>query len=297
MIEKLFNELINYQERMHRKSKARFREYLKEKAKEKNLPYYIYPETFASKNVVIGNLKTAKYILGVHYDTPPRLPSILVKNLTVFNIVGALFFPFLIFIFSYFEINLIYALSIYLIILLHLMGIGIANKKNYNDNTSGVLTLLLLMEKLKRDDVCYVFFDNEEKGLIGSLQLATSLKRQKGYKAYSKIYINFDCVGRGEVFGIVAFNKAKQIANKLIEINEDKAIEYVIRKRSIFEGSDHFSFKNWNSLGIMCYNRKGKKLYLNNIHSNKDNYINLNNISSLVNTITKYLDEVVEANG
>ena len=52
-----------------------------------------------------------------------------------------------------------------------LMLIGPANSSNVNDNTSGVVTLLEIarsIPELHRKNVCFVLFDLEEAGLIGS---------------------------------------------------------------------------------------------------------------------------------
>lgn len=298
MTAKLLDELSNRQERMHRKSKKLFREYLETKANELNLDYNILPKSIFSKNVVIGDLKNAKYILGAHYDTPPRLPAFLIRSTLFFNIFSILIVPIIFIIFITFEWNLVFAALIYLLLSLYILGIGIANKYNYNDNTSGVLTLLLLMNKLETNDVAYVFFDNEEKGLIGSLQLAFYMKKLRKNSPRKKVFINFDCVGRGESFGFASFN-SKDIAQELIDIgnSEENNYEFMHRKPSVLEGSDHVSFKNWKSIGIMCYNKKAKKYKLNNIHSHKDKFINIENIDVLVNLIKKYIDKDVEANG
>jgi len=177
-------------------------------------------------------------------------------------------------------------------------GIGIANKKNYNDNTSGVLLLLYLMHNLQRQDVAFIFFDNEEKGLLGSIAIAKYLKANfKTYNTYQKIFINFDCIGRGDVVGLVATNGGKKVASDLIALNTDEKLNYQMRKFSKLELSDHFSFRGFNSLGVMCYNKKGKKLILNNIHSHSDNYINLKQIESIANTFIKYLNRDDEVNG
>lgn len=291
----LLDELSIRQQRMHRKSKKLFRKYLETKAKEVNLDYKVLPKSPFSKNVVIGNLKTAKYVLGAHYDTPPRMPAFLMRSIILFNILSFLFFPATFIVFGIFELNLIYAPLLYLALFLYIMGFGVANKYNYNDNTSGVLTLLCLMDKLDNKDVAYVFFDNEEKGLIGSLQLAFLMKKLKQYGPRKKVFINFDCVGRGNAFGFASFN-SKGIAQELIDlgINEGNDYEFIHRKPSVFEGSDHVSFKNWKSIGIMCYNKKAKKYKLNNIHSHKDKYINIDNIDVLVNLMKKYIDKDVE---
>ncbi|MFA7435279.1 MAG: M28 family peptidase [Bacilli bacterium] len=299
MTKKILDELSYLQERMHRKSKSNFREYLKSKATKYGLEYNIFPNSFASKNVVIGNLKKAKFVLGAHYDTPPRMPAFLMRSILFFNILSFLFVPFVIIILILLELPIIIAPLIYLGLLLYLMGFGIANKFNYNDNTSGVLTLLAIMAKHGSNDVAYVFFDNEEKGLIGSLQMALILRKLGHYQPRKKIFINFDCVGRGNVFGVASF-KNKRVAQDLIDLSNNKdtsGLSFVHRKASRFEASDHFSFRNWNSLGIMCYNRKRKKYVLKNIHSHKDKYIELKNINVLVDLICDLIVKEVMVDG
>lgn len=293
MTEKLLDELSYLQERMHKNSKKTFREYLETKAKKLNLNYNIYPKSYASKNVVIGDLRKAKYVLGAHYDTPPRMPAFLMRSVLLFNIFSILFIASIFVILITFELPLIIGFIVYVVSFFYLMGYGIANKYNYNDNTSGVLTLLSLMEKVKNKDVAYVFFDNEEKGLIGSMQLAFIMRKIKSYQPRKKVFINFDCVGRGNVFCINSF-KNKVIPQELIDLSKQqdtKNISFEHRKPSPFEASDHFSFKGWNSLGIMCYNKKRQKYNLKNIHSHKDKYIDIDNINVLVNLISEYVDK------
>lgn len=295
MVKELLEELSYCQERMHRKSKNNFREYLKTKALKHGLEYNILPNNFASKNVVIGNLKKAKYVLGAHYDTPPRMPAFLMKSILMFNILSVLFIPFVFILIILFELPVVVAAIIYITMLLYLMGFGIANKYNYNDNTSGVLTLLSVMENNPSNEVAYVFFDNEEKGLIGSLQLAYIMKKIKSYNVRKKIFINFDCVGRGNVFGVASF-KNKVVAQELIDLSNkynNSNLTFEHRKAKKLEASDHFSFRNWNSLGIMCYNKKSKKYSLNDIHSHKDKHIDIENINILVNLICDYVKKEV----
>ena len=48
---------------------------------------------------------------------------------------------------------------------------GKPNKHTANDNTSGVITLLELMNRLspeQKERTAFVFFDNEENGMLGS---------------------------------------------------------------------------------------------------------------------------------
>lgn len=295
MINNLIDELSYLQERMHRKSKKNFREYLKTKAQKYNLSYNIFPKSFSTKNVVIGNLGKAKYILGAHYDTPPRMPALLMKSVLFFNIITLILVIAVFATFALLGIHPIFGTIFYIILLFYLLGFGIANKYNFNDNTSGILTLLALMDNIKSDDVAYVFFDNEEKGLLGSIQFAFALKKIHQYQLNNKVFINFDCVGRGNTFGIISF-KNKNTAHHLLHLSEKiekHNISFEERRPSTLEASDHFSFKNWNSLGIMCYNKKGNKYRLNDIHSHLDKTINQENINVLVCLLKKHIDKEV----
>ena len=74
---------------------------------------------------------------------------------------------------------------------------GKANTHTANDNTSGVITIIEAacnMPEEFRDRVCFILFDNEEKGLLGSKALAKKYKNIK----QNKLVINFDCVSDGD---------------------------------------------------------------------------------------------------
>ena len=135
-------------------------------------------------NIIIGNPETAKYLITAHYDTPAVLPF---PNLiTPCNLLPFLGYQIVITILIFlaaFLPGLILALtgmsaetasrtwSLSLYAILALMLVGPANKNNANDNTSGVVTVLEIARSLPdnfRKDVCFVLFDLEEAGLIGS---------------------------------------------------------------------------------------------------------------------------------
>jgi hypothetical protein len=124
--------------------------------------------------------------------------------------------------------------------------------------------------------------------------MALVLRKLKTYKPKQKVFINFDCVGRGNVFGVASFRN-KNTAQAIIDLANTKEnindLTFEHRKPSTFEASDHFAFRNWNSLGIMCYNKKKKKYTLKNIHSHKDKSIDLENINILVDIINNYIDK------
>jgi len=287
-VKSLYDELLVFQERMHRKSKARFRDYLKTKAEQSNLSFRITPNNRFSKNVVVGNLKEARYVFGAHYDTPPRMPSFLMKSVLFFNVITIIFFIILFFI----PVEIYIKLIVYILFCLYVLGfLGFANKHNHNDNTSGVLTVLYLMKVLKNDKVAYVFFDNEEKGLIGSMQLMIFMKKNK-INQHKKRFFVFDCVGRGELFKFMSYKKNNRLPSKLK--NEFDKLSYegyqvVLKKGNSLEMSDHRSFKYYTHVGIMAYEKQRKKYVMKNIHSHKDKSINLKNIEVISNTIEEYM--------
>lgn len=291
-LESLYQELTSYQERMHRKSKALFRRFLKNKAEQFNFEYEIVPEKGLAKNVIIGNIRTAKYIIGAHYDTPPKMPSFVANNIVAANIASIIFPIVIIIMFIFFPIIAAILFGFYIFSLVYLLGFfSIANKKNYNDNTSGVLVLLYLMSKIKKDEVAYVFFDNEEKGLIGSFSLAAFMRKQN-IKLSTKEYYILDCVGRGKSFRFSSFRNNK-LSSDLIDIaNEINKEDYCfeVTKGNIFEISDHLVFCNYNHVGIMSYEFTKNKYKIRNIHSRKDRYLDLGNIRIISDIIKNYLD-------
>ena len=164
-----------------------------------------------SANVVAGDPETAEVILTAHYDTCAVLP--IPNFITPRNVVVFLLYQFLlaavmlglaigaeVLVLTLFHPPMWAALAVvYAVLLLIIwwMLAGKANKHNVNDNTSGVITLLeaaLALPEETRSRVALVFFDNEEKGLLGS---AAFYKKHKAVLK-DKLLLNFDCVGDGE---------------------------------------------------------------------------------------------------
>ena len=155
-----------YGERMHKKSKKKFRGFVKGVAGCMGYDFKI-EKSLTAKNIVIGNPEKADYIITAHYDTPPRLPKFFVKHMLLYCLIAL---PAIMLGLNYllpeillavsaplkvFEV-LSYALPVANLgicagLLGHVFGmLGNANKKNYNDNSSGVLTILNMMEKYRR---------------------------------------------------------------------------------------------------------------------------------------------------
>lgn len=98
-----------------------------------------------------------------------------------------------------------------------LVMIGPANKHNANDNTSGVVTLLEIARSLpesQRGKVCFVLFDLEEAGLIGSAAYRKAHKKASD----SQLVLNLDCVGDGDHIRFFPTKKLKKDRKKLTSL-------------------------------------------------------------------------------
>lgn len=117
-------------------------------------------------------------------------------------------------------------------IVLHTMRFfGNANKTNYNDNTSGCITLLKLMDKYQKlpqkqkDKIAFVFFDNEEKFLLGSF----SFKHQHKKIYKDKTFVNLaipSIIPTDNVFHALRQHKMNKqtllIKRQLVSIHQHK---------------------------------------------------------------------------
>lgn len=172
-------------------------------------------------NVIIGDPKTARYLITAHYDTPAvsPFPNFLTPTnmfiyvlyqifivLLFMAVAFAICLPVLIITKDDFEAFMVWYIAY--MILAFLPRYGPANRNNYNDNTSGIVTLLKTAASLPenfRGNVCFVLFDLEEKGLVGSAAY------RKAHKAETEnqIVLNLDCVGDGDEIRLFPTKKLK----------------------------------------------------------------------------------------
>lgn len=286
----------DFQIRKSKKQKEAFRTWLC--AELRNAGYAPSVQTgFAAKNVVAGDADTAKVIFSAHYDTCAVLPIpnfITPRNLffyICYQMLFLLIFLVVIFLFdfSFFlltgapaavGIGLSYILCIFLV---WWILNGPANKHTANDNTSGVVTLLetaLTMPDEDRKKVCFVFFDNEEKGLFGSAAFTRAHKKAKK----EILNINFDCVSDGDSIqfypggGLKKDGAALEQIERAFEGRGEKQTEVV--RGFGFYPSDNAAFKR----GVGVCALKHKKIvgyYINRIHTSKDTIFEEENIEIL----------------
>ncbi len=290
----------NYQVRKTKEQKARFIKFAKEKAAGFGYETRVEPGMLGAKNIVVGDIESAKVVYTAHYDTCPVLPfpnfitpkCFIVYLLYQIVLVAAMFLAvfagtFLIgLLIALLPINeLISVLLIeltsfgFMFALVFLLLMGPANKNTANDNTSGVTELFEIMRALPEEDrgsVAFVFFDLEEMGLFGSASFAK--KNKDDMK--DKLLINFDCISDGDNF-LFALKKDAEKYKELLErayvpTAEEGRVE--VLTKGVFYPSDQANFR----LGIgACALKatKGGLLYMNRIHTKKDIIYREENIS------------------
>lgn len=253
--------------------------------------------SLGARNLVIGDPEKAKYLITAHYDTCAWLPFpnlitpsnfwtfLLYQLFTVIVVFGAAVLVGVIVGMITMDPKLAGVVGYLCVwIFLMIMLVGPANRHNSNDNTSGVITVLEIARTLPenlRDKVCFVLFDLEEAGLIGS-----SSYRSKHKKAsQTQIVLNLDCVGDGDE--IVFFPTGKLRKNKAAMAWLSKAYcrlgdkSVALRKKGFaYYPSDQANFP----LGVgICALRRSKwaGLYLSRIHTAKDTVLDETNVNIL----------------
>lgn len=304
------NEIFDkYQVRKSYNDKSKFIEYLESIFNKLGIKFNIdnHGRMIKSRNIIVGDIDEADTIFTAHYDTCAKLPFpnfITPKNIFIY-LLYSLFLAFLMIMSAFicaFIAELLFHKSlisrlIYMFILfmdIYLMIFGKPNRHTANDNTSGVITLLTIIHGLDREymnKTAFVFFDNEEAGLVGSSAF------KKKYKNLNyKLIINFDCVSDGDNIMFVCSKKAK--FDKKFEILEEnlnrekenyKKNVLIENTKNTFYPSDQMIFKK--SIGVAALKKKPIiGYYMNKIHTNKDVVFDKRNIDF----ISKVMINVIE---
>ncbi len=252
-----------------------------------------------SRNIVLGDPDTASVIYAGHYDTCAKLPFpnfITPKNLPLFLLYQiAITLLMLIPCFglsvltAYFTKSLLLtelALFVSLFLVMWLFVGGKANPHTANDNTSGVVTVLTLADRLAdRNDVCFVLFDNEEIGMFGSMAFAQKHKTA----AKQTLLVNFDCVSDGDWLLLVSTKPVRrkvnyeQFCDHVRKVCADtEKIPLIEKSSSTVYPSDQMNFKK--SVAVAALKKTKTKLvgyYMDRIHTPKDTVFDDRNIDAL----------------
>ena len=302
----LSNEILaKWQVRKTAKQKDAFIAFLQEKIPELRVEQGGFGK---NKNLVVGDVASARVICTAHYDTCARLPFpnfLAPKNIPAYLgyalllcipmvaimvmmqlLLGLFFEDF----FLLFDLPYLICMSLLLMITLG----GPPNPNTVNDNTSGVITLCELMAALspeERSKVAFVFFDNEENGLFGSRYFAR-LHKKEGLQ--DKLVMNFDCVSDGEHIMLVQNRAARKafgatLAESFVSTPEHKV--HLESAATTMYPSDQASFPT--NVGIAAFkHKKGIGLYIDRIHTKKDTILRESNITYLVESTKTFLEKV-----
>ncbi len=283
--------------------KNAFFEYVKKEAESVGLDARIGTLQGKHNNIVIGDYESADVVYTAHYDTPARslVPNLMMPRNPILAYAYGIGIPLIIAFLSLaaagvisniakldYSVYLVLYVVIYFVSFFLIMRGGV-NKHNKNDNTSGVATVLSIMEKNPKN-AAYIFFDNEEKGLLGSKALLRSDKELWN----DKPLINFDCVGLGNNIVIVAMEKAEKhpvfekIAYSVKGDNDFKVGIYP--KKGSMTNTDSKNFPCGISVMACKISKKGV-LYTPYIHTCKDTAASSDNIAFLAEAFAGALSE------
>ncbi|MBQ8654463.1 MAG: M28 family peptidase [Clostridia bacterium] len=301
-----------------RKTKAQkeaFRQWVTERARQTGWDVKMETGWMLGKshNVVVGDPEQAQVIVTAHYDTPAVMPlpnfitprnvglyllyqvavMLLIIGVPVFlvcTLASRLGADFLL----CYWLGLIVYFAIFL-----LMMIGPANRHNANDNTSGVASVLELMERLPqevRGKAAFILFDNEEKGMLGSGSYARRHKKVRR----EKLLINLDCVGVGDAVLFFAKKKTRALPEwKLLEESfaavQGKKAEFYPLEKSMYP-SDQAQFDH----GVaVCACRRGRRIgwYCSKIHTKEDTLCEQDCLDLLCGGLQSFIMKLQDAEG
>ena len=318
--------LEQYPVRKNKKQKQAFRTAVQSYGEKLGYLVTVERGSFGAQNLIFGNPEQAKYLVTAHYDTCARmlLPNFITPcnvpvyltyqlGLILMIAVGAI-------VLSVVEGAALAGIAVLLgnhlgdawilfvglvvpslfgfsgLLLVLMLIIGPANKKNANDNTSGVVTLLEIARTLpenQRHKVCFVLFDLEEAGLIGS----ASYRRKHKKATDNQLILNLDCVGDGDHLIMFPTKKLRKDRKKLTSLY--RACGYfgpksllVHEKGASIYPSDQKHFP-WG-VGICALHKRKKLLYMSRIHTKKDTVLEQTNVNILRAALTTFIccDEV-----
>ena len=308
MLEKTMDVLEQFPVRKTKAQKEAFRRAVQSYGEKLGYPVTLETGQFGACNILLGDPESAKFLVTAHYDTCARM--ILPNFIAPCNVPLYLTYQFALvllliigsaaagaaagLLFGAGVIKWV-SLTVYWLLLLS-MFFGPGNRTNANDNTSGVVTLLEIagsMPKNQRHKVCFVLFDLEEAGLLGS----ASYRKKHKLQTDRQLVLNLDCVGDGDHLMLFPTKKLREDRKKLTSLY--RACGYFGSKSLLLRekggwvypsDQKHFPY----GVGI-CALRKWKKiLYMSRIHTKRDTVLDETNVNILRAALVTFLccDEV-----
>lgn len=296
----------SFEVRKSKKEKTVFINWVLEEFKGKNIT--IEKGYFGCRNIIFGDVDKAKVVYTAHYDTCANMfipnfctpKSLLIYCLyqvallvVLLGIPSLLMGIFMIMLPNNPEISSLAFMVSYLLIF-GLLLFGPANKHTANDNTSGVVAILEMVNKLPdslQDKVAFVLFDLEEAGLIGSMSFYE--KHKKVMK--KKLLINLDCISDGKDILFIFNKKAREYADLIRDnyVSNKEVFTETVIKGGIYP-SDQLNFPCGVGVCSVLKSDKYNIQYIDKIHTVKDVVFRDENIDYLVEKSIKLISNLDE---
>ena len=291
----------DHQVRKIRAQKAAFRELVKAEMRKEGV---LFREERAkglieNVNLVYGNIATAEYVFGAHYDTCAELPfpnlaaplNIPLSILMQLLLMLMLALPAFLIAWLGAPVGVAAAVGVLLGVLASALVIaGKPNRHTMNDNTSGVVALLTLLARLpkeRRGRVAVVLFDNEEVGLIGS----TLFRKRHARAMADRPLVNLDCVGDGEML-LLAPNKGYRADEELCARTRAAfpagSLAPVFARRAFYP-SDQWGFPKALAVATLK-RRRFFGAVIDRIHTRRDTILKEENIEYIVEGLLRLTD-------
>lgn len=258
-----------------------------------------------NRNLVVGDIASAKVIFTAHYDTCVRslYPNISIpyrpglkfayNMLTLMPIIAAMLLAIfgLTPVIPDLQTRLFIGLAVYYVLYFVQFFGAPANQHTANDNTSGVCLLIRLLETMtaeQREKAAFVFFDNEEKGCVGS----KAFRKLHKAETEQKLIFNFDCIADGDhILFLQSLPAEKQWESLLRQAFQDGdgfTVGFTNSKKAKYS-SDQKRFPM--SIGTAALTKHPViGYYFSRIHTAKDTVFNEKNIEFIRAGTIRFVD-------
>jgi hypothetical protein len=258
---------------------------------------------FKNKNL-ITRCEHPEYIFLAHYDTATIIPfwgSLLfrffghTRQITASGVLLLLALLFSYFLSSANHWQFIIGSAVAGIFFISLISFFIPNPSNREDNSSGVIGLIALADWIKknpgmRDKVQFAFLDNEEWGLLGSMDLKIHWD-QLGQVYSRAIIISLDCISRGGT-PLVIYHRNDRIARLVLPYIKKHFPTAKMIDLGFIPVSDNYSFRQSNAIDISLADASiiPGGFLIPKVHTPQDNDFYPQKVARLVRALTDCLE-------
>jgi len=264
--------------------------------------------------VLITQCEQPEVILLAHYDTPTQMPFWIEWLYRIFGhtrqipmIIALIFLlqlpnwlgDFLSSRYPQFSsIDTSCVGAFYILLIFSFIPFLIPNPHNREDNTSGVIGLMALADRLKdrtklKDRVQFAFLDNEELGLLGSGALK-SWWDQQGNSYQHAVIISLDCIARGRV-PLIVHHGQNQLAGRLLPHLQTYLPDARTIDMGIIPLSDNYTFRQQGAIDITCADPAiiPGGYVVPRIHIRQDNDLNPERLAACVDGVLDFIQSEI----